>query len=1579
MIGVIKTRFVCLFISLFITSFLSAQSSVDFGIYEILAPDSVIFCSNKDIAVKVAITLNSSLPVDSFQLSYQLDNRTVVSEKVKRRMVSRDSIHYVFVRPLSRDSFVNGRGILKISVATYSGTTDFNAFNNSQSISIRISALQSLPYSVNFDGTTNAPMDWTGIKMNANASGAGGYIEDYVRGINGVYANSLAFRSNIFPPIGPLIVKTPVLDLGNADLPYFYFNYAYGNNSLDTFKIEVTKDCGASYQTLFMKGGSQLWTMFRNSPYDASDWKRDSLPLKAYLGQKVQFKLTCISNISSNSSSTFYIDDVRVANRDVVNKELILLQRITPDNNPICPSDKKQIPVEVVLKNGGKITTDTIQMSFRVNNGIWVTEKVVKALNLDDSLRYTFTQLMTVPDTGAVVLTIAVGQKNEQNLSNDTLKTTLNVRREFAVPFIEKFETDVFPPKDWPTETNYYYIYGVYKEASVIGRNGQPTSAVYFDKSNATPIFITTAPINLKSVRDPYLAFDVSYNANDYGATLAVEISTDCGITFQNIYLKRGDSLRTHSVLNPNGPSAGNQWRRDSISLSPYKNSDAMFRFTTVNSFRGVAIYVDNIDVFNRNTPQKDASISKIKTPVPSVFCPVGTPFLPMQIEVGNTGLSKIDTFIISYKINNTPSVFDTVLRSLAFGETFIHTFKKLPPFPKGGSVSFFYTVNVKGDLDNRNDTISNRVVFPTQYALAFNENFEGVIPNSFTQLAGWQSNYNWIFSQVTNSDGLKGICQKYPISIGSTSIGLLQMPYIDLSNSSSPYLTFDLAFARRDTFTNSQLKVEVSTDCGVTFKPTAYDKTRKALETYSTDQYASEPLLAKDWRRDTVSLTAFKDSLVIIRFVGSTTDGVPFYIDNVRVEGGFKKDVSVLSRIFPDTTPVCYPQRSLPVRIAVRNDGVTAVDTIKLTYRLDTEGVVSQTFIRRINYRDTAIFTFSQLMTVSTVGNHNLTFTINVNGDENKRNDTLKTVFRLRPQYKPNINEGFETPDFPPLDWTLRKSDASLEPWGTARGIGSRGDSTTAAFFTVKYPYQSGAENALTTYPVDLTNIPNPIALFDLSYLGYTGVIGGGTDTSNAFKVYYDDTLRVDISTDCGQTFRPTGYKKTKNALTTVLRTYESQPDYGPRITTYSDWRRDTIDLSAYKGGVVQLRFVHITPGTGITNTLYLDNVQFVNHESKNVSLFNFVTPNESTVLCNNEAFPITVKLINDGRTRVDSFEIKYQIDSQVEVKEQVKLSLNPKESKDYRFVNLLRGVKSGEHSLRVVIRMVGDTISLGDTLFRKITVGTTYSVPLIETFEGDFPPSDWHIEDRNYYFTTNWRRGFGQNIKNENTNTAMYNTNTTGVAAQDALITWQVNLKNMKNPYLVFDIAAFRHYLQNFDTFRIEYSTDCGYTYKPTTYIKSDEQFITSPNPSLNSIVFPKRGEWRNDSVRLFNLRDSLVQFRFSATAKPSFGMVIHLDNIRIIELPLTKTNDVSEAPQYSRVFPNPSTGDLSIELTQTFGQTIDCQLRNVQGQIIKREILTASNLQNWHLGDVPAGMYFLYVGINNQFEKHKIVLIK
>ena len=1589
MLKIIKTRTPFLLISFFFSSFLSAQTFVDLSLTQIITPDSVLYCDNKDIPIKVVVKLFNGLPIDSFRLSYQLSGRTSVVEKVYKRLSQNDTFQYVFSRPLSKDSLFNGQGALKVSVSAFSPAIDYSSNNNDYLLSLRNSVPKNLPYTMNFDGTTLPPLDWMGIKRRYYDSGNGGYIKEYVAGINSSNTNSLVFQLYNATPDSLVVVKTPVFDLNNIDLPYFYFNHAYGNGGLDTFEIELTQNCGATYQTLFRKGGSQLWTMETNrrDPYTGANWGRDSINLSAFVGQKVQLRMT----YRAKTNDILYLDDVLVANRNVLNKDLILLRRIQPDNTPICPSDRKQTPVEIVFKNAGKAKTDTINLSFKVNNGSWITEKLIKQLDLDDSLRFTFTQLMTIPDTGAVVLSLTVAQKGEQNTVNDTLIINLNVRREYAVPFKEGFETAEFPPKDWPTEEIYFSSYGTTKEARVIGSNGQPTAAVYFtDHGGTYSRYLTTAAINLKGIRDPYLGFDRAYSSSNHQASLTVEVSTDCGLTFQPIYFKRGDTLKTYDIITYSGPTAANQWRRDSVSLLSFKDKDVMIRFVGYNSFSGRAVFIDNIDVFNRNTPQKDVALTNIKTPVPSVICPVGQSVLPIQIGISNTGLAKVDTFIVSYKIDNSPSpivsgsttVSDTVVRPLAFGETYNHTFQKLPSFPKGGTLTFFYTVKTIGDLDNRNDTLSNRVTFPTQNSLTYNEGFEvrDIYNNPILPKEWVTENYGWISLSCINSNGATGLATRYAYSNSISTPIVLKSPFIDFKKAGNPYLTFDLAYARYDTNRINRLKIEVSTDCGKTFRPTNYDKMGKALETFNTTAYYPEPLAASNWRRDTVNLTAFKDSLIIIRFVGYSSDGTPLYVDNVKVEAGFAKDASVAARFFPDTTPVCYPNRNVPVRMVVRNDGVTPIDTFTISYRLDTEGVVSQTFIKHLNYRDTAVLTFSQLMNVQIVGNHSLTLILAAKGDENSQNDTLVTTFRLLPQYKTNILEGFETANFPPTDWTIQRSNPGYATWATAQMIGSRGDSTTAIYMRSTYssdPSRNAAQDAFTTYPVDLSGAANPIALFDVAYLGFKVLIGGGTDTSNTVTTYYEDTLRIDISTDCGQTFRPTGYKKTKAALTTNIRTYESIPNSEPGNTNLNSWRRDSIDLSAYSGGVVQLRFVHIAPVSYNSVYLYLDNVQFVNYETKNLSLFNWVTPNDSTILCQQEAFPIEVKLINEGKTPIDTFTIKYQIDNQAEVTETASVMVNPHEIKNHRFAQLLRGATSGEHTLRAVIHAKGDTIRAGDTLTRKITVGTTYNVPVIETFEGTFPPQDWQVQDRNSPFITNWIKGWGQDVNDVYTRTAMYFTNLANNPTQDALISWKVSLQGMKNPYLVFDIAAWRHYLQDKDSFRIEYSTDCANTWQRTAYNKSALQLITDQNPSLGNYRFPNRNQWRSDSVRLFALKDSLVQFRFSAVR--NVGMIIHLDNIRVVDLPFTKTDDLHTSPQYSRVFPNPTTGDLTIEFNQNTSQPIDCQLRNAQGQVVKHQKRTVSNQEAWQLQNLPAGVYFLYININNQVEKHKIVLIK
>jgi hypothetical protein len=92
----------------------------------------------------------------------------------------------------------------------------------------------------------------------------------------------------------------------------------------------------------------------------------------------------------------------------------------------------------------------------------------------------------------------------------------------------------------------------------------------------------------------------------------------------------------------------------------------------------------------------------------------------------------------------------------------------------------------------------------------------------------------------------------------------------------------------------------------------------------------------------------------------------------------------------------------------------------------------------------------------------------------------------------------------------------------------------------------------------------------FDVSYARYSA--------------NFSDGLRVDVSTDCGETYVPSGYLKSGTVLATVP---DNTNDYFP--TAGADWRNDTLMLGTWTGQEIVLKFVNIN---GYGNNLFIDNV---------------------------------------------------------------------------------------------------------------------------------------------------------------------------------------------------------------------------------------------------------------------------------------------------------------------------------------------------------------------------------------------------
>lgn len=201
-------------------------------------------------------------------------------------------------------------------------------------------------------------------------------------------------------------------------------------------------------------------------------------------------------------------------------------------------------------------------------------------------------------------------------------------------------------------------------------------------------------------------------------------------------------------------------------------------------------------------------------------------------------------------------------------------------------------------------------------------------------------------------------------------------------------------------------------------------------------------------------------------------------------------------------------------------------------------------------------------------LGSYNIRLIVsnNLGGDTLLRTDYIN----VGGGQTPPIQENFATSNLP-TGWSLGNPDNSIT-WQFRTGDGPGGTNSGMAWLNF-YSYNApGQEDDLTTPIYDLSSVAGNVWLyFDVAYARYSTLLFDG--------------LRVDVSTNCGQSYQPTGYFRQNLDLATA-GTFSSGA-FTP--STPAQWRRDSVDLSAYAGSRIRLKFVGIC---GYGNNLYLTNI---------------------------------------------------------------------------------------------------------------------------------------------------------------------------------------------------------------------------------------------------------------------------------------------------------------------------------------------------------------------------------------------------
>lgn len=324
-------------------------------------------------------------------------------------------------------------------------------------------------------------------------------------------------------------------------------------------------------------------------------------------------------------------------------------------------------------------------------------------------------------------------------------------------------------------------------------------------------------------------------------------------------------------------------------------------------------------------TAGRDLAAERPASPILTSYyaCQIGTA-IPLSILVRNLGLAVIDSFSASYRLDNNAIIQSPIkIQRLNASETSVLT---LPAFVLPNIGNHVLKIWIKTNADERttNDTLTLPfTVLDRLRGAPYNENFESTAfpPTGFNVISS-QGAYTWQQSpRVVGITGAQTTATMYD-GFSYTERGkkdTLTTWTVDLTGVQQPVLRFDVSYALNILVRRTNLAVVSSTDCGRTFKPTTYEKLGVQLSTNGTTlrpNYA--PSLPSHWRRDTLDLIGFKDSIVQLAFVVTNENDNKLYLDNINIANGLN-------------TPTAEAPLSIPMLSASPNPSATGIFDVRL------------------------------------------------------------------------------------------------------------------------------------------------------------------------------------------------------------------------------------------------------------------------------------------------------------------------------------------------------------------------------------------------------------------------------------------------------------------------------------------------------------------------------------------------------------------------------------------------------------------------------------------------------------------------
>ncbi|MES2514796.1 MAG: M43 family zinc metalloprotease [Bacteroidota bacterium] len=310
------------------------------------------------------------------------------------------------------------------------------------------------------------------------------------------------------------------------------------------------------------------------------------------------------------------------------------------------------------------------------------------------------------------------------------------------------------------------------------------------------------------------------------------------------------------------------------------------------------------------------------------------------------------------------------------------------------------------------------------------------------------------------------------------------------------------------------------------------------------------------------------------------------------------------------------------------------------------------------------------------------------------------------------------------------------------------------------------------------------------------------------------------------------------------------------------------------------------------------------------------------------------------------------------------------------------------GTYSVSLTATNTSGTNTMNKTSYINVINGTGGALlPAPYDFQGATLPASITVTNANAGSPT-WIQN---NATGANSTTkSIYINNASSTSTPGHIDIFETNIYNFSNTTNInfsYYYAYAKRLSTQADTFRVQYSLDCGGSWSNIIGVPTMATMATSSGSVTTTAFVPTAGQWvlKTFVPTLLNTlaNKPSVKFRFWFKSDVTVGRSnnIYIDQINITGSVITSISELEKSMELG-IYPNPTSSASTLDFTISKEQNAKISVMDVMGRVLEQNIPAVGNdghvtyviNQNGHLA---SGVYIVNIDVNNQRISKKLIV--